>query len=157
MKVLLIPLLVLFVISAGGKPLDKTVVPQILTHEQKLLLASQLEIREKMMLQTDPDSVANDLLRRNITDYDPEYAQILSDIDRRHSLYKLTHRDLQWHTVAKIMQNLNNDDRVELIKNVRRYPLHRRLPATIAISPHALGHWHLAKKMFLNSIKKMGK
>lgn len=130
---------------SGGAPIDE---------EFELLSQSQRDIRDKLDKQTDPDSIVNDMIDKHINDYDPEYAQILSDIDRKHSLYKLTHRDLQWRIVALVMTELENDDRVELIKNVRRYPLHRRLPATIAISPTALGHWHQARSQFLDAVKE---
>ena len=176
MKVLLNIVISGFLICAGGKPLDESINPQALTYEQKLLLSSQQALQEtkeavynsraerlndsdlalnqaKQQIGTDPDSIVNDLLDKNIHDYDPEYAQILSDIDRQHSLYKLTHRDLQWQVVAQTMVELDNDDRVELIKNVRRHPLHRRLPATIAITPRALNHWQVAREMFLKHVK----
>lgn len=84
---------------------------------------------------------------------DPEYVEILVEIDRKHSLYKLTHRDLQWKSVAEVMHSLDNDSRVELIKNVRRYPLHTRLPATVAISPDDLNNWQAAKDTFLERVK----
>lgn len=129
---------------SGGAPIEEG-------EQLQLLIESQTDIRDK---QTTPDGIVNDFIENHIHDYDPEYAQILSDIDRKHSLYKLTHRDLQWQTVAVVMQGLDNDERVELIKHVRRYPLHRRLPATVAISPRALGHWQKARKMFLDAVKE---
>ena len=116
---------------SGGAPIDE---------EFELLSQSQRDIRDNHIA--------------GYGSFDPEYAQILADIDRKHSLYKLTHRDMQWRAVALIIQELENDDRVELIKNVRRYPLHRRLPATIAISPTALGHWHQARSQFLDAVKE---
>lgn len=136
------------IISAGGKPLAP---------DTALLIQSQKAIRDKLDKQTNPDAIVNDLLNANVDDYDPEYAQILSDIDRRHSLYKLTHRDVQWQVVALTMQSLDNDDRVELVKNVRRNPLHRRLPATAAMSPKALGHWQTARTAFLRAVKRGGR
>lgn len=129
---------------SGGAPVENS-------EQLQLLIESQADIRDK---QNSPDGIVNDLLENHIHDYDPEYAQILSDIDRRHSLYKLTHRDLQWQTVAVVMRELDNDDRVELITHVRRYPLHRRLPATVAMTPKALGHWQEARTLFLDSVKQ---
>lgn len=130
---------------AGGKPLAPDVA---------LLVQSQQALRDKLHSDTSPDAIVNDLLDVDVIDYDPEYAQILSDIDRRHSLYKLTHRDLQWQTVAVVMQELDNDARVELVQHVRRHPLHRRLPATVAMSPKALNNWQNARAIFLKAIKR---
>lgn len=100
------------------------------------------------------DGIVNDFYNHGLYDFDPEYASILAEIDRQHSLYKLTHRDLQWKTVAGVMQELDNDERVELITHVRRYPLHRRLPATVAMTPTALGHWQQARKLFLQAVRR---
>lgn len=138
----------ILLIGAGGRPLDQP------DKDHQLLVESQRDIREK---QNTPDAIANDLVNHHIYDYDPEYAQILAEIDRRHSLYKLTHRDLQWQTVAEVMQKLTNDERVELITHVRRYPLHRRLPATIAITPQALNRWQMCRKLFLDRVKAGGR
>ena len=128
--------------SAGGK---------VLSPDITLLVESQRSIRDDKVT---ADGVVNDLLDNHIYDYDPEYASILAEIDRRHSLYKLTHRDMQWQTVAMIMRDLSNDERVDLITHVRRYPLHKRLPATVAMTPNALNHWQLARTMFLKAVRK---
>ena len=54
------------------------------------------------------------------------------------------------------MRELPNDERVDLITHVRRFPLHRRLPATVAMSPTAHTHWQQARKMFMDAIKESG-
>lgn len=152
MKVLFFSSLLL--VSAGGKPLDHNVVPKVLDHDLKLLLESQRSLRDQLHSDTSPNSIVNDLVENEIYNFDPEYALALSEIDRRHSLYKLSHRDLQWKTVVEVMRELDNDARVDLITNVRRYPLHKRLPPTVAITPTALNHWQTARSAFLNALRK---
>ena len=119
--------------------------------------ADLISNQAKQQIGTDPDSIVNDMLEKQIYDYDPEYAEALSEIDRRHSLYKLTHRDLQWKVVVEVMRELSNDEKVDLITHVRRYPLHRRLPPTIAISPKALNNWQAARTSFLKALRRLPK
>lgn len=152
--------------GAGGVPLSRsTIMQKVIPHKQLVFeFAKELELLDQFNIREYPADIYNDdigvviddLLDRGIFDYDPEYASILADIDRKHSLYKLTHRDLQWRVVASLMQSLNlsNEARVELIKNVRRYPLHRRLPATVAISPKDLENWQLARDEFYKRVKE---
>ena len=145
--------------------LSHRVGSNIETHARKIILRDRMSRKRVMPMVSGGAPIEDDYKVLSqadskedfLGDYgtiDPEYAQILSDIDRKHSLYKLTHRDLQWRMVAEVMKELDNDDRVELVKNVRRHPLHRRLPATIAISPRALNNWQVARSMFLDAIKE---
>ena len=87
--------------------------------------------------------------------YDPEYQAILDDYDRRKESFKLSHRDLQWHTVAKVMRDIDDvEERLELINTTHSYPLWRMLPATIAITPRALYNWNTARHLFLKALRK---
>ena len=89
--------------------------------------------------------------------YDLEYLGILAEIDRKHSHYKLSHRDLQWKICAELLNTLDsNVDRVDFVTAVRRYPFHRRLPATVAISPKVHELWVAGRALFLERIKAKG-
>ena len=89
--------------------------------------------------------------------YDLEYLAILSEIDRKHSHYKLTHRDLQWKICAELLVTLDdNEDRVEFVTMVRRHPFHRRLPATVAITPKVHELWTAGRALFMKRIRDKG-
>ena len=89
--------------------------------------------------------------------YDLEYLGILAEIDRKHSHYKLSHRDLQWKICAELLNTLDsNEDRVDFVTAVRRYPFHRRLPATVAISPKIHELWVAGRALFLERIREKG-
>ena len=148
MKVLIFTSLIL--VGAGGIPLDKSVVT--LPEVQTKFIATLKDLYDVKLEQT----------LAEITPYvneplDPEYVEILKEFERSNNLTLLSHRDLQWKSVAQTMQEINVEDRIELIENVRRHPLYRRLPPTVAISPQALGHWNKARVIFLKAVKKITK
>ena len=128
-------------------------------HSQEIeqLIESQRDLRDNDVSTDEEKQLLSETLKDMPWDvpYDPEYVAILEEIDRKHSLYKLSHRDVQWKVVAQVMRTLSNEDRVELIRNVRRYPLHRQLPPTAAITSRELGHWQIARSQFLNTIKEV--
>lgn len=85
--------------------------------------------------------------------YDREYLDILEEIDRKHRHYDFAHRDMQWKICAQLLNTLDkNEDRVDLVTAVRRYPFHRRLPATVAISPKVHELWVAGRAIFLERL-----
>ena len=89
--------------------------------------------------------------------FDPEYEAILYEIDLRNGRYKFTHRDLQWKICAELLRDVeSNEDRVELVTLVRRFPFHRRLPATIAITPTGHRLWTEGRRIFLERVRAQG-
>ena len=138
--------------GAGGIPLENN---DLLTAKQKLLIQSQLETldRQKNWQQT----MASIIPVHN-EPYDPEYVAILEDYDRRKEAFELSHRDLQWHVVAKVMRDIDEvDERLALIESVRATPLWRQLKPTVAITSLDLANWHRARDMFFSHLKKIRK
>lgn len=85
---------------------------------------------------------------------DPDYLEILNQLERQKNLQLFTHHDTQWKAVAQTMLELPVDDRVELLDTVKRYPLFRSLPPTVAISPRTLGHRNIARSVFLEMVRR---
>ena len=139
-------------VGAGGRPLGHCVL--VKSHPDN---CSDRQPEHEPVGQKNVDDLRRlleKLYPENDAPLDLEYAAILADIDMQNSLYKLTHRDAQWQEVAHLMQSMDDmEDRAELIKNVRRYPLHRKLPATVPISPRALDFWQQARTGFLKRIR----
>ena len=149
MKKLLITLS-LFLVSAGGIPLDESFVS--LPEVQTKFIATIKELYDKKL----EDTLAE--IQPYINEpLDPEYIEILKEFEKNNNLTLLSHRDLQWKSVAQVMQEINVEDRIELIENVRRYPLYRSLPPTVAISPRALTQWSSARKIFIKAVKQVAK
>lgn len=138
----------LFLVGAGGIPLDKSVIE--LPEVQTKFIATLKDLYNVKLEQTlaEIQPYINEPL-------DPEYVEILKEFEQSNNLNLLSHRDLQWKSVAQVMQEINVEDRIELIEHVRRHPLYRRLPPTVAISPHALSHWNSARTIFLQSVKNI--
>lgn len=108
----------------------------------------------KILREIPDDVVVDDRATFQDEPFDLEYLAILHELDRRHSLYKITHRDLQWKICAELLKTLpDNEDRVELVTVIRKYPLHRRLPATVAISPKIHDKWTEARDLFYERIQ----
>ena len=149
MKIWLISIL-LFLTSAGGIPLDESFVT--LPEVQTKFIATLKELYDKKL----EDTLAE--IQPYINEpLDPEYVKILTEFEQQNNLTLLSHRDLQWKSVAQVMQEVNVEDRINLIENVRRHPLYRRLPPTVAITPHALGHWNSARIIFLKAVRQIAK
>ena len=138
---------VLTVIGAGGVPLDTD-------HHiaDKLIADTKLAMERKRQLQATIDKI----IPVENAPLDPEYVAILEDYDRRKESFKLSHRDLQWHIVAKVMRGIEDlDERLGLIHTVRDNPLWRQLPATVAITSLNLHNWNVAKNMFIKHLKRV--
>ena len=137
-------------ISAGGIPLESN---DLLTQKQKILIQSQKDLLDrKLQWQRTMDRVVP------VTNepYDPEYVAILEEYDRIKESFKLSHRDLQWHIVAKVMRDIYEVyERLELIDTVSHNPLWRSLPPTVAISSVNLRNWNTARTMFFSHLRKM--
>lgn len=152
-------ILFLSLISAGGKPLAPDLNPIVLTSEQQLLLESQQAI-EKGELGVKIDADMRPLqdtleeMARQDEPLDPEYLAILEELEDRKNHHLYHHRDTQWKAVAQAMRHISVQDRIELIESVRKFPLYRRMPASAAIQVRALGHWNIARSIFLNAIKQ---
>ena len=142
--------IVLLLIGAGGIPLDESFVS--LPEVQTRFIATLKDLYDKKL----EDTLAE--IQPYINDpLDPEYVEILKEFEQNNNLTLLSHRDLQWKSVAEVMQGINVEDRIELIENVRRHPLYRSLPPTIAISPRALTQWSSARAIFLKAVKNLRK
>lgn len=96
-------------------------------------------------------------LRDRIPPLDGEYLDILRGLEDQANVELLTHRDTQWKAVAQAMRELAVGDRVELVDSVRLYPLYRVLPDEVMITPRALGHWHVARKTFLEMVRTIAR
>jgi len=148
MNILLI--ISLFLVSAGGIPLESN---DLLTLQQKILIQSQKDLLDRKLQWQQTMAhivpVTNEPL-------DPEYVAILEEYDRLKESFKLSHRDLQWHIVAKVMRGIDEvDDRLGLIDTVRHNPLWRSLPPTVAISPVNLRNWNTARTMFYAHLRRI--
>lgn len=135
-----------FLVGAGGIPLDQShlTLPEV----QTKFIATLKDLYDKKLQDTlaEIQPYINEPL-------DPEYVEILKEFEKSHNLNLLSHRDLQWKSVAQVMQSVGIEERIDLIENVRRHPLYRRLPPTVAISPQALVNWNSARTIFLETIK----
>ena len=150
MKILLIANLLL--ISAGGVPLESS---HSLTQYQKILLESQRELAQRRL---DWQKTMDKIIPVTNEPYDPEYIAILEDYDRRKEAFELSHRDLQWHMVAKVMRDIDEvDERLGLIETVRNNPLWRTLPPTVAITSLNLRNWNAARTLFYEHLKRIRK
>ena len=143
MRNILLTSLLLTCIGAGGVPLES---PALVAERQKLV--NQLHHLRDLRKTIDK------IVPVGKGDYDPEYLAILEDYDRRKEAFKLSHRDLQWHIVAKVMRNIDDvDDRLGLITTVRSNPLWRPLQPTIAITSINLANWNKARAMFFKHLR----
>ena len=132
--------------SAGGIPLHTD-----LSLQQQLIIEAKASLERKKNWQLKMEHI----VPRVDLPHDPEYQAILEDYDRRKEAFKLSHRDLQWHVVAKVMRNIEDvDDRLGLIHTVRNNPLWRQLSPTVAITSVNLANWNIAKKMFLKHLRR---
>ena len=87
--------------------------------------------------------------------FDPEYQAIIDEYDRLKESFKMSHRDLQWHAVAKVMRGMIDvEDRLALIRKVRETPLWQKLPPTIAITQRDLLYYNRAKMTFMDLLKR---
>ena len=148
MKVLLITSF--FLVGAGGIPLDQShlTLPEV----QTKFIATLKDLYDKKL----EDTLAE--IQPYINEpLDPEYIEILREFETNNNLSLLSHRDLQWKSVAQVMQGVDVEARIDLIENVRRHPLYRRLPPTVAISPQALVNWNSARTIFLETVKNVRK
>ena len=136
----------LFLTSAGGIPLDESLTQTKFIATLKELHAFKME---QLLAEINPPK---------LEPLDPEYVAILEDYDRRKEAFTLSHRDLQWHTVAKVMRNIEGvDERLGLIETVRSNPLWRSLPPTVAITSLNLKNWNTARTMFYELLRRAKK
>ena len=137
--------------GAGGVPLEQTndiLLKTQLIKDEQAAIQRQIEW-QKTMAKVIP--VTNE-------PYDPEYIAILEDFDRRKEAFELSHRDLQWHIVAKTMTEIDDiDERLGLIDTVRHNPLWRQLPPTVAITSINLKNWNVCRKLFYEHLKRLRK
>ena len=138
--------------SAGGIPLENN---DLLTKKQKILIKNEYDIMDR---QSRWQRTMENIVPVQNEPYDPEYIAILEDYDRRKESFALSHRDLQWHVVAKVMRNIDDvDERLALIESVRATPLWRQIKPTAAITTLDLSNWHRARDMFFSHLKKIKK
>ena len=136
--------------GAGGIPLESN---DMLTLHQKILIKTQ---RDKLDRQLQWEQTMARIVPVNNEPLDPEYVAILEEYDRIKESFKLSHRDLQWHIVAKVMRDIDDvDDRLGLIETVRHNPLWRSLPPTVAISSINLRNWNTARTMFFAHLRRI--
>ena len=145
MKVLLITIAI-FLTSAGGIPLDKSYVT--LPEVQTKFIATLKDLHDAQM-----EQILSEITAHVNEPLDPEYVEILKEFEKNNNLNMLTHRDLQWKSVGQVMLEINVEERITLIETVRRFPLYRRLPPTVAISPLSLSNWNKARTVFLGLVK----
>ena len=135
-----------FNLGAGGIPLHTD-----LSLQERLIAETKISLERKRDWQLQMEHI----VPRAERPHDPEYLAILEEYDRQKEAFKLSHRDLQWHIVAKVMRDIDEvDDRLGLIHTVRQNPLWRQLPPTVAISSINLANWNLAKEMFLKHLRR---
>ena len=143
----LLIVLLMTIVGAGGVPL----APDMPHRVSKLLE----ETRRSIQRQRDWQKTMDKIIPVYNEPYDPEYVAILEEYDRRKESFRLSHRDLQWHIVAKVMRDIDElEERLGLIRTVRENPLWRQLPPTVAITPLNLANWNTAKKMFMKHLRK---
>ena len=140
----------LMLVSAGGIPLQSN---DLLTEHQKILIQSQKDLLKR---QQEWQRTMDRVVPVDLEPLDPEYVAILEEYDRLKESFKLSHRDLQWHIVAKVMRDIDDvEERLGLIETVRHNPLWRTLPPTVAISSINLRNWNTARTMFFNHLRKI--
>ena len=99
------------------------------------------------------DDVVNDLLTNKIAPFDPEYAELLAEIGKKHSHYKVTLQEIQRQSIAEVMPVMTLEDRISLIQNVRRYPFHRLLPEGADMLTPQLMQWRMTRRVFFHFIR----
>ena len=87
---------------------------------------------------------------------DEEYVSILNEIERRHRRWSSSHRDLQWHYVGIVMDEmgLDQEQRAALLRAVTINPLFNRLSPTLAIAPDVLNAWLEARNKFFAGLRE---
>ena len=108
----------------------------------------------KDILDDIPEQIFPPVPEDSIERLDEEYVQILNEIERRHRRWSSSHRDLQWHYVALVSEDLDTEQRAELLRAVAINPLFNRLSPTLAITPSTLTLWLQARDLFYARLKE---
>ena len=87
---------------------------------------------------------------------DEDYVRILEELERKNRIWSSSHRDLQWHYVARAIEEfeLDQEQRVHLLRAVTINPLFNRLSPTLAIEPLILQAWLFARDEFLKALRE---
>ena len=108
----------------------------------------------KEILEEIEEQIFPPIPEESIERLDEEYVRILEEIERRHRLWSSSHRDLQWHYVALVSEDVDNEQRADLLRAVAINPLFNKLSPTLAISPATLTLWLQARDLFYARLKE---
>ena len=123
-------------------------LPELTTQIPDRDVVNELPDAEEQILPPVPED--------SIDRLDEDYVKILEELENRKRTWSASHRDLQWHFVARAVTEfeLDQKQRVALLRAVTINPLYNRLSPTLAIEPLILQAWAFARDEFFAQLRR---